>query len=390
MSFHSKIGIVVNHLHRGVEQLAARWAHNPKVGSSSLPSATKNNKDFENDSKSFFKVKRAHKTNTKVNKTRRKNMFLGQICKSPINYTGNKYRILPQFIKYFPQNVNKCMDLFTGGATVAINMTAKKIIAIDNNPRVINLLKFLKEEKYENLIKKIEKTIEEYELSNSYQYGYSHYKQYVEGNNGLKNYNQEGYKRLKQDYNNLKNKNTKKANLYLYILIIYGFNNDIRFNSKGEYNIPVGKTDMNKNNREKLKEYINTCREKQIEFICKDFREINPEEVEELDFIYADPPYLITDAVYNENDGWSKKEEIDLLQMLDKLHEKGIRFALSNVLQKRKLNIKNEILYDWLERNKDKYFINKIDYHYRSASYNKKNRDGLEEEILITNYKLEE
>ena len=26
--------------HRGVEQLAARWAHNPKVGSSSLPSAT--------------------------------------------------------------------------------------------------------------------------------------------------------------------------------------------------------------------------------------------------------------------------------------------------------------------------------------------------------------
>lgn len=317
-------------------------------------------------------------------------MFLGQICKSPINYTGNKYRILPQFIKYFPQNVNKCMDLFTGGATVAINMTAKKIIAIDNNPRVINLLKFLKEEKYENLIKKIEKTIEEYELSNSYQYGYSHYKQYVEGNNGLKNYNQEGYKRLKQDYNNLKNKNTKKANLYLYILIIYGFNNDIRFNSKGEYNIPVGKTDMNKNNREKLKEYINTCQEKQIEFICKDFREINPEEVEELDFIYADPPYLITDAVYNENDGWGKEEEEDLLKMLDKLHEKGIRFALSNVLQKKKLDIKNEILYNWLERNEGKYFINPIDYHYRSASYNKKNRDGLEEEILITNYKLEE
>ena len=26
--------------YRGVEQLAARWAHNPKVGSSSLPPAT--------------------------------------------------------------------------------------------------------------------------------------------------------------------------------------------------------------------------------------------------------------------------------------------------------------------------------------------------------------
>ena len=27
--------------HRGVEQLAARWAHNPKVGGSSPPPATK-------------------------------------------------------------------------------------------------------------------------------------------------------------------------------------------------------------------------------------------------------------------------------------------------------------------------------------------------------------
>ena len=72
------------------------------------------------------------------------------------------------------------------------------------------------------------------------------------------------------------------------------------------------------------------------------------------------------------------------------MHNKGIKFALSNVLQKKKLNIKNEILYNWLENNKDKYFVNKIDYHYRSASYNKKNRDGLEEEVLITNYKLEE
>ena len=84
------------------------------------------------------------------------------------------------------------------------------------------------------------------------------------------------------------------------------------------------------------------------------------------------------------------EEERELLNLLDKLNKKGIKFALSNVLQKKKLNIKNEILYNWLEKNKDKYFINEIEYHYRSASYNKKNRDGLEEEVLITNYKVEE
>lgn len=317
-------------------------------------------------------------------------MCLAQICKSPINYTGNKYRILPQFIKYFPRNVNKCMDLFTGGATVAINLIANEIIAIDNNPRVINLLKFLKKQEYDKLMKKIDLTIEKYNLSNSYKYGYSYYKEFIEGNNGLKKYNIKGYNRLKTDYNSLKNKNTDKANLFLYILMIYGFNNDIRFNSKGEFNLPVGKTDMNKSNREKLKKYIDSCTNKKIDFICKDFKKIKEEDFKNIEFVYADPPYLITDAVYNENAGWDKEDEIALLTLLDKLNNKGIKFALSNVLQKKKLNIKNEILYSWLEKNKDRYFVNKIDYHYRSASYNKKNRDGLEEEVLITNYKLEE
>lgn len=205
-------------------------------------------------------------------------MCLAQVCKSPINYTGNKYRILPQFIKYFPKNVNKCMDLFTGGATVAINLIASEVIAIDSNPRVINLLKFLKKQDYYKLINKIDKTIEKYKLSNSYKNGYSYYKKYVEGNNGLKKYNIEGFSKLKKDYNDLKNKNTDKANLYLYLLMVYAFNNDIRFNAKGEFNLPVGKTDMNKNNRDKLKKYIDMCNYKRIEFICKDFRKINIKE----------------------------------------------------------------------------------------------------------------
>ena len=317
-------------------------------------------------------------------------MCLAQVCKSPINYTGNKYRILPQFIKYFPKNANKCVDLFTGGATVAINLISEEIIAIDNNPKIINLLIFLKKQDYSALIKKIDTLIEKYELSNSYKYGYSYYRKYVEGNNGLKKYNIEGYSRLKNDYNKLKNKKTDKANLYLYLLMIYAFNNDIRFNSKGEFNLPVGKTDMNKNNREKLKKYIDICNEKKIEFVCKDFKKIDIKDLKGVEFIYADPPYLITDAVYNENAGWNEKEERELLNLLDKLNKKGIKFALSNVLQKKKLNIKNEILYEWLEKNKGKYFINEIEYHYRSASYNKKNRDGLEEEVLITNYKVRE
>ena len=47
---------------------------------------------------------------------------------------------------------------------------------------------------------------------------------------------------------------------------------------------------------------------------------------------YADPPYLITCAAYNENNGWTERDECDLLKFLDSVHASGIRFALSNVL----------------------------------------------------------
>lgn len=34
--------------------------------------------------------------------------------KSPMNYIGNKYRILDQIKVYFPDNVNNFVDLFCG------------------------------------------------------------------------------------------------------------------------------------------------------------------------------------------------------------------------------------------------------------------------------------
>ena len=39
------MAVIVLKIHRGVEQLVARWAHNPKVTSSSLVPATKRKED---------------------------------------------------------------------------------------------------------------------------------------------------------------------------------------------------------------------------------------------------------------------------------------------------------------------------------------------------------
>ncbi len=309
--------------------------------------------------------------------------------KSPLNYTGNKYRILPQITKFFPKHTEVFVDLFCGGATVGFNINADKVILIDNNPKVIHLLEFLAKKDISIIISKIERIIENYNLSYSYKYGYKTYRDngYVIGNNGLKKYNEAGFYKLRDDYNNLSNKNTDKANVMLYTLMVYGFNNDIRFNNHGDFNLPAGKTDFNKNNYDKLIAYNQRAKDTKYEFVCSDFRTDKVEKIlSNATFVYCDPPYLITDAVYNENDGWNSKDEEDLLNLLSKIENNKIPFALSNVL---KTKIKtNTQLESWIQNND--YIIHKIKYHYRSSSYNKKNRDREEQEILVTGGEINE
>ena len=97
-----------------------------------------------------------------------------------------------------------------------------------------------------------------------------------------------------------------------------------------------------------------------------------------------DPPYLITCATYNERDGWTENDERDLLAYLDRLHERGIRFALSNVLENK--GRRNEILYQWLKDNEGRYRAVDLDYSYFNANYQIKDKTSVTREVLVINY----
>ncbi len=306
--------------------------------------------------------------------------------KTPLNYTGNKSRLMPQFMNHFPSEVNVFVDLFCGGATVGLSVNAKKVIFIDNNINVINLLKHLSKYDFQTLLSRLEILIEKYNLSYSAKYGYEKYRQELskKDNNGFKGFNINGFYKLRSDYNLTKNKNSKEALDLLYLLVVYAFNNDMRFNKSGEFNLPVGKTDLNKSNINKLKSYIDRVNIIDCVFICGDFRE---ERIKNIllnaDFIYADPPYLVGDAVYNETSNWTEETEQELINLLEILNNNKKKFAVSNVLNK--IGASNKPLSNWLFKRLDLHTIN-IDYHYRSASYNKINRNAHEREVLITNF----
>src|SRR3989338_10693606 len=108
--------------------------------------------------------------------------------KTPLNYTGNKSRLMDQFANYFPSNVGVFVDLFCGGATVGLSINAKKVIFIDNNRNVINLLKHLSKYNFETILARLENILKRHGLSYSAKYGYKSYREgIVKGdNNGLK------------------------------------------------------------------------------------------------------------------------------------------------------------------------------------------------------------
>lgn len=297
--------------------------------------------------------------------------------KSPLNYTGGKYKLLPQIVPLFPIEIATFVDVFCGGANVGVNINAERIIYNDLNKSLVGLLRTLGKYDSDTIIKRVEKIIMAYGLSNSTENGYRFYN--CESGKGLGSYNKKGFNKLRADFNCMTEKNDKYY-LYLFTLIIFAFNNQIRFNSNGMFNLPVGKRDFNKSIRTNLIKFATKLNQQDKEFCSLDFRRFQLSDFKPGAFFYCDPPYLITTASYNEMGGWTEKDEQDLLSFLDEINQSGFSFALSNVIKHKGKD--NTILIDWSR----KYNVHYLDYDYSNSSYHGKNTDEITQEVLITNY----
>lgn len=295
--------------------------------------------------------------------------------KSPLNYTGGKHKLLPQITNLLPNEINVFYDVFSGGANVGINATAKNIICIEKNRYVVDLLKLIQNNNFGDLNEKIINIINNFGLSQSYIKGYDYYN--VESSAGLGQYNKNAFLELRNEFN----KDKTRIDLLL-VLVLYSFNNQIRFNSSGDFNLPVGKRDYNGNSRKNVVAFNQISNEKRIIFKTQDFREIEKADLQKNDFIYLDPPYLLGLASYNELGGWTEKDEKDLYALLSRLNKKSVRFALSNVLEHK--GETNEIMKNWAEKNNFK--INKLNYDYRNSNYHSTAKKNKTIEVLITNY----
>lgn len=299
------------------------------------------------------------------------------IINSALNYTGSKHKLLPQLMPLFPTNYTRFVDLFAGGGSVTANMIkfgypSASFVVNDIDKHVIEFFKYLTQVEFNFFLNELEYQIEKYGFSNTRKYGYEFYG--LDSAVGLASYNKDKFVKLRSDYN------LNPSPVLFYLLIVFGFNNQIRFNKNGDFNLPVGKRDFNQNMVNKLHRFMDILHSTSIKFSSDDFRKVA---IKPNDFFYVDPPYLLTNASYNENGGWTETDEIDLLNYLDMVNRAGAKFALSNVMIHK--GKENQLLKNWSSH----YQVTTLNHQYNNSNYHSKAKLNDTVEVLITNYVLE-
>lgn len=295
--------------------------------------------------------------------------------RSPFFYVGDKYKLMPQLKQLMPKNIEQYIEPFVGGGSSFLNSKGTSYMLNDVDSYVVELHKQIGSYtgRVEELFEELFDIIDFYGLSCSYRgicvpeemknkYVKTYYSKY----------NKDAYIRMRKDFNM-----KKEDFLRLYLLLIYGFNHMIRFNGKGDFNLPVGNVDFNHNVYQALNNYLEFVGEHKIEFFNMDYISF----LEKIKFgknsyVFLDPPYLISMSEYNKL--WNDKKEDELCEYLDSLNDRGIKFGITNLIT-HKGKINNRFL-DWSK----KYCAYDVKSNYISFNDNTIKTDS--QEVFVTNY----
>lgn len=271
---------------------------------------------------------------------------------SPLNYIGSKAKMIDEIECYFPKKYSNFIDAFGGGFNVGVNSKSDEVIYNELNHFVKDL-------------------VESFKLNETYQYLL--YMRRTINKYNLKEQDAESYIKARDYYNSLPFK--KRDPKLLYTIILYGFNQQIRFNGDHDFNNPVGMRWFNDKVLEKMISFSRIVKEKNILFRNTDYSKLD-EIMNNDSFVYFDPPYRLTTGSYNDGkrgfNGWGIEEEKRLFNFADFLNRKSIRFMISYVIE-HKGNV-NEELKEWIQTK-----------GYRLVNVNEV--PGIQrKEVLIVNY----
>ena len=282
---------------------------------------------------------------------------------------------MPQLKQLMPKKIEQYIEPFVGGGSSFLNSKGTSYMLNDIDSYVVELHRQIGSYtgKSEELFDALFEIIDFYGLSCSYRgicVPEDMKKKYVK--TYYSKYNKDAYIRMRKDFNANKN-----DFLRLYLLLIYGFNHMIRFNGKGDFNLPVGNVDFNNNVYQALNNYLDFVGEHEIEFFNMDYISfLEKIRFDKNSYVFLDPPYLISMSEYNKL--WNDKKEDELCEYLDSLNDRGIKFGITNLITH-----KGKVNQRFLEWSK-KYCAYDVKSNYISFNDNTIKADS--QEVFVTNY----
>ncbi|OLB91436.1 MAG: DNA methyltransferase [Thaumarchaeota archaeon 13_1_40CM_38_12] len=265
--------------------------------------------------------------------------FLSITTKPFVKWAGGKRQLLPIITRNIPERFERYYEPFLGGGAVFFNLVSQdrkvKWFVSDLNSDLILSYATIRD-RVKEIISALEAHAENY----------------------FKNPNPYYYKVRE---NNPKGQIDKVSRLIF--LNKTCFNGLYRVNSKGKFNVPLGRY-INPNivNKENLLAISRVLQSKDISIKCQDF-EVALKHVGKEDFVYLDPPYqpISTTANFTSytNGNFDYQDQKRLFEKFKSLDRKGAKVLLSNSKSKEILDLFEEFAEGIIEINANR-FINSV------------------------------
>ena len=246
-----------------------------------------------------------------------------QVLASPpkpfVKWAGGKRQLIPQIEKHLPDKFSSYFEPFLGGGALLFhilyeNQNLKGYVSDLNSDLVLAYITI--RDKLDDLLKSLQKHSDNY-FSNSKSYYYS----------------------IRES--TPKNQVDKVSKLLF--LNRTCFNGLYRVNSKGKFNVPLGRySNPNIVQEENLK-YVNQfLNQNKITIKCQDFSS-TVESVKKGDFVYFDPPYQPVSKTANftsyTNSNFTFNDLKRLAKVSNQLAKRGVNVLLSNSSSKQVLDL---------------------------------------------------
>lgn len=277
-----------------------------------------------------------------------------EFVKPFVKWAGGKRQLMPILSQHLPEKYDRYFEPFLGGGamlfyTITQNPKRKCHVSDLNSDLILTYITI--RDKIEDLILSLKTHSKKYS-KNSKTYYYS----------------------VRDSQPKSQVEKTSK----LLFLNKTCFNGLYRVNSKGKFNVPLGRyTNPNIINEENLRTVSHALKSNNIKITCRDFSSIL-NDAKKGDFVYFDPPYQPVSATANftsyTNRNFTSDDLHRLSKICEKLDSKGCKFLLSN-------SNSTEVFETFSKRS---WKILEIEAN-RAINSNSKNRTG-HTELLIKNY----